>query len=122
MIAVAKKEEREIKFKPLGDRIVALLDEPEQESAGGIAIPESAVPSLNPHGVFTAKILAVGPGAYRPDGELFDMPLNVGDKVVFKMDNAIVLELGPHRKREGSIVVLSEQSVLVYYREDDVDQ
>jgi chaperonin GroES len=65
-------------LKPLGDRVVVEPKEAKEVVQGGIVLPESA--SEKPT---EGTVIAVGPGARREDGTRAEMPLSVGDVVVY---------------------------------------
>jgi chaperonin GroES len=65
-------------IKPLGDRLVIQRFEPEEKSAGGILLPDSA--RQKPQ---KGKILAVGPGKLLKDGTRKPLQVKVGDVVLF---------------------------------------
>ena len=68
-----------IKIKPLGDRVVIEPSEDDAEkSAGGIYIPDTAKEKPQ-----KGKVVAVGPGRVNDDGKSIDMPVKVGDTVVY---------------------------------------
>jgi chaperonin GroES len=67
------------KFRPLGDRVlVEPVDESEQKTAGGIIIPDSAKEKP-----IQGKVVAVGPGSRKDDGERIPMELKKGDRVLY---------------------------------------
>lgn len=63
-------------LKPLGDKVIVKLVEPEEVTKSGIVIPTNAKEKSQ-----IAKIVAVGPGGI-VDGKEVKMIVNVGDKVV----------------------------------------
>ncbi|BDB96160.1 co-chaperone GroES [Candidatus Hydrogenosomobacter endosymbioticus] len=65
-------------FKPLQDRVLVERLEPEEKTAGGIIIPDTAKEKP-----IEGKVVAVGPGARADGGELIAMDVRVGDIVVF---------------------------------------
>ena len=68
-----------IKIKPLGDRVVIEPSEDDAEkSAGGIYIPDTAKEKPQ-----KGKVVAVGPGRVNDEGKTIDMPVKVGDTVVY---------------------------------------
>ena len=60
-----------MKFKPLGDRVLVKMVEPEEETASGIVLPDTAKEKPQ-----TAEVIAVG--AHE------DVKVSVGDVVVFR--------------------------------------
>ncbi len=66
-----------INIKPLADRVlVKRLDEAEEQSSGGIIIPDTAKEKPQ-----EAEIVAVGPGRIE-DGDRVGLEVSVGDKVL----------------------------------------
>jgi chaperonin GroES len=67
------------KFRPLGDRIAIRRIEVEEETTGGIYIPDVARDKRQ-----VGEVLATGPGARASKtGELIAMSVRVGDRVLF---------------------------------------
>jgi chaperonin GroES len=67
-----------LKLRPLGDRVWVEPVEREEMTASGIVLPETAKEKP-----MEGKVLAVGPGARRENGERLPMDIKVGDKVLF---------------------------------------
>lgn len=89
-------------LRPLHDRIlVKRLEEGEQQSEGGIIIPDTAKEKPQ-----QASVLAVGEGRMTDDGKVQPMEVKAGDKVVFS-------------KYAGTEVKIDGDELLVI-REDDV--
>jgi chaperonin GroES len=65
-------------FKPLHDRVLVRRVESEETTAGGLIIPESAKEKPQ-----EGEIVAVGDGARKDNGELIEMAVSAGDKVLF---------------------------------------
>ena len=65
-------------LQPLDDRIVVRPAAPEQTTASGLVIPDTA--TEKPH---QGEVLATGPGRRSDAGELIPMDVNVGDTVVY---------------------------------------
>lgn len=63
-------------LKPLGDRVIVKLVEPEEVTKSGIVIPTNAKEKSQ-----IAEIIAVGPGGVI-DGKEVEMTVKVGDRVV----------------------------------------
>jgi chaperonin GroES len=72
------KEETDMAFRPLHDRVVVKRLEGEEKSKGGIIIPDSAKEKPQ-----EGKIVAVGPGARDEAGKLVPLDLKAGDRVLF---------------------------------------
>ncbi len=68
-----------LSLKPLGDRVVIEPNEEEAErSPGGIIIPDTAKEKPQ-----KGTVVAAGPGRTTDEGNLIDMPVKVGDVVVY---------------------------------------
>ncbi len=68
----------EIGIKPLHNLVFIIRSKPEEISAGGVIIPETAKkPPLQ------GKVVATGPGKVKKDGSLAKMEVKVGDTVLF---------------------------------------
>jgi chaperonin GroES len=65
-----------MKIKPLADRVVIKMVEPEEKTVGGIVLPDSAQEKPQ-----VAEVVAVGPGGV-VDGKEVKMELSVGQKVL----------------------------------------
>jgi chaperonin GroES len=66
------------KFRPLHDRVVVKRVEPEQKTAGGIIIPDTAKEKPQ-----QGEVIATGPGGRDDAGKLIPIDLKTGDKVLF---------------------------------------
>jgi|CXWL01.1.fsa_nt_gi chaperonin GroES len=69
---------KKISITPLGDRVVVQAASPEEKTASGIIIPDTAKHEKPSQGV----VVAVGEGKY-DDGDLVPMTVKVGDTVLF---------------------------------------
>ena len=65
-------------FKPLHDRVLVRRVESEEKTSGGLIIPDSAKEKPS-----EGEIVAAGPGARKDSGELIEMGVKTGDKVLF---------------------------------------
>jgi chaperonin GroES len=90
-----------VNIRPLHDRVVVKREAEEKKSAGGIVIPDTA--SEKPT---FGKVIAVGKGKIREDGQVRPLDVKVGDKILFG-------------KYSGTEVKVDNQDVVVM-REDDV--
>ncbi|RKY37232.1 MAG: co-chaperone GroES [Candidatus Omnitrophota bacterium] len=66
-----------MKIKPLGDRVLVKILEPEVKTKGGILLPDSAKEKPQ-----EAEVLAVGTGKV-VDGKVVSLDVKVGDKIIF---------------------------------------
>ena len=65
-------------LKPLHDRVLVRRTESEEKTAGGLIIPDSAKEKPS-----EGEIVSAGPGARKDSGELIEMGVKAGDKVLF---------------------------------------
>lgn len=65
-------------FKPLHDRIAVEPLEQDEKTAGGIIIPDSAKEKP-----VKGKVIAVGSGLRKDNGEIVPLELKVGDIVIY---------------------------------------
>jgi chaperonin GroES len=65
-------------FRPLQDRVVVRRVDPEQKTAGGIFIPDTAQEKP-----MESTVVAIGPGARAEDGRVHPLDVEVGDRVLF---------------------------------------
>ena len=65
-------------LKPLHDRVLVRRTESEEKTKGGLIIPDSAKEKPA-----EGEIVACGDGARKDSGELIEMAVKVGDKVLF---------------------------------------
>ena len=69
---------KDIKLRPLDDRIVVAPVEAEEVTAGGIVLPDTAKEKPQ-----RGTVLAIGPGKLLDSGERGDLSVVVGDEVIF---------------------------------------
>jgi chaperonin GroES len=65
-------------LQPLHDRVLVRRTESEEKTAGGLIIPDTAKEKPS-----EGEIVAAGPGARKDSGELIEMAVKAGDKVLF---------------------------------------
>ncbi len=65
-------------FKPLHDRVLVRRVESEEKTAGGLIIPDSAKEKPS-----EGEVVACGAGARKDNGELIEMAVSVGDRIMF---------------------------------------
>jgi chaperonin GroES len=75
---MAKDKDLNVKVRPLDDRVVVEPLEAEEKTAGGILLPDTA--KQKPQ---RGRVLAVGPGKLRDNGERSRVAVAVGDEVLF---------------------------------------
>lgn len=67
-----------VALKPLGDRILVEPLEAEEKTASGIVLPDTAQEKPQ-----QGKVIAVGPGRMKENGERMEMTVQVGQTVLF---------------------------------------
>ena len=67
-----------MKFRPLHDRVVVRRVEEEAKTAGGIIIPDTAQEKPS-----EGEVIACGAGARKDSGELIEMGVKPGDRILF---------------------------------------
>ncbi len=65
-------------LKPLHDRVLVKRTESEEKTSGGLIIPESAKEKPS-----EGEVVACGEGARKDSGELIEMAVKKGDKILF---------------------------------------
>ena len=90
-----------MKIIPLHDRVIIRRMEEERTSPGGIVIPDSATEKP-----IKGEVIAVGNGKLLDSGEIRQLDLKAGDKVLFG-------------KYSGTEVKVDDEELLVM-KEDDV--
>ena len=91
-----------MKLRPLHDRVlVKRIEEEEEETRGGIVVPDTAKEKPQ-----EGEVVAVGDGKVLESGERLEMAVKKGDRILFG-------------KYSGSEVKLNDEEYLIM-REDDV--
>jgi chaperonin GroES len=67
-----------MKFKPLQDRVVVRRIQEEENTPGGIIIPDTAKEKPS-----EGEVIAVGPGARNDKGDIVPVEVKAGDRVLF---------------------------------------
>jgi chaperonin GroES len=75
---MAKDKEVHLKVRPLDDRVVVEPLEAEDKTPGGILLPDTA--KQKPQ---RGRVLAVGPGKMRDNGQRSALSVQKGDEVLF---------------------------------------
>ena len=91
-----------LSLKPLGDRLVVEPIEPEEVTAGGIVLPETAKEKPQ-----QGKVLAAGPGARDDEGKRIAMDVKAGDKVLYAKYS------GTEFKLDGKKLLILRESELL---------
>jgi chaperonin GroES len=75
---MAKEKDINLKLRPLDDRIVVEAVEAEEKTTGGILLPDTA--KQKPQ---RGRVLAIGPGKLRDNGDRAAMAVSKGDEVLY---------------------------------------
>ena len=86
-------------LKPLTDRVVLKMTEAEETTKSGLILASSAKEKPQ-----TAKVVAVGPGAYNEQGVLIPMGVKTGDTVIMSKYS------GTEVKIDGEELIIVRQS------------
>lgn len=89
-------------LKPLNDRIVVKYLTPEEKTAGGIILPDSAQEKPT-----EAEVVAVGPGKTLDNGKLVPLEVKPGDRIVYAKYGGTEIKLGTEE-----YVILRQDDVL----------
>ena len=91
-----------VDFTPLHDRVLVRRIEPEEKTAGGIIIPDSAKEKPQ-----EGEVIAVGKGVRDEDGEFVALDVAVGDRILFGKWS------GTEVKIEGDdLIIMKESDIL----------
>lgn len=91
-----------LKLRPLHDRVIVRREEEERTSPGGIVIPDTATEKP-----IQGKVLAVGNGKILDSGDVRQLDVKVGDKILFGKYS------GTEVKVEGEdLLVMREEDIM----------
>lgn len=90
-----------MKIRPLQDRVIVERVEAEEKSAGGIIIPDTAKEKPQ-----EGKVVSVGKGKRKEDGNIVPMDVKAGDRILFS-------------KYAGNDVTIDGKEYVIM-REDDI--
>lgn len=79
---------KNVKLRPLDDRVVVEPMEAEQMTAGGIVLPDSAKEKPQ-----RGTVVSIGPGKLMDSGERGSMSVAVGDEVIYGKYSGTEIEL-----------------------------
>lgn len=99
------KRQSETKLVPLGDRVVLRRHDPEDRTAGGIVLPDTARDKPQ-----RGEVVAVGDGHVRRDGKKVPLTVREGDSVIFSSYAGDEIRVG-----EEEYVLLRESDILATY-------
>lgn len=89
-------------LKPLNDRIVVKAVTPEEKTAGGIILPDSAQEKPQ-----EAEVVAVGPGKVLDNGKIATLELKPGDRIIYAKYGGTEIKVG-----NVDYVILRQDDVL----------
>ena len=91
-------------LKPIGDHIIVKPLSAEEKTATGIIIPDTASKERPERG----EVVAVGPGRILENGQRSEMPIAVGNKVIFK-------KYAPDEIKDGNVeyLVIRAEDIMV---------
>lgn len=92
---------KKMSVKPLADRVLVKRLEEEQQTKGGIIVPDTAKEKPQ-----QGKIIEVGPGRVTEDGKRMKLEVKKGDKILFG-------------KYAGTEISVGDEEYLIL-REDDI--
>ena len=69
---------KNVKLRPLDDRVVVEPREAEETTSGGIVLPDTAKEKPQ-----RGKVLAVGPGKLLDSGKRGELSVRIGDEVIY---------------------------------------
>ena len=92
-----------MQLKPLGDRLVVEPIEPEETTASGILLPETAKEKPQ-----EGKVLAAGPGRLDDSGKRVKMEVSEGDRVLYAKYAGTEVKLEGDQK----VLILKESDIL----------
>ncbi|HEY1602442.1 MAG TPA: co-chaperone GroES [Pirellulales bacterium] len=79
---------KNVKLRPLDDRVVVEPREAEHTTAGGIVLPETAKEKPQ-----RGKVVSVGPGKLLDSGNRGSLSVSVGDEVIYGKYSGTEIEL-----------------------------
>ena len=89
-------------LKPLNDRLVVKALTPEEKTAGGIILPDSAQEKPQ-----EAEVVAVGPGKTLENGKVVTLEVKPGDKIIYAKYGGTEVKVGG-----DEYVILRQDDVL----------
>lgn len=93
---------KNLKIRPLDDRVVVEPVEAEERTAGGIVLPETAKEKPQ-----RGHVLALGPGKLLESGQRATPALSVGDEVIYGKYSGSDIEVDGHE-----VKILRETDIL----------
>jgi len=100
--ATATKTKKNVKFRPMDDRVLVAPLEADERTAGGIILPDNAREKPQ-RGI----VIAQGPGKLLDSGQRGEMSVSIGDEVFYGKYSGTEIEFGTDK-----YVVLRENDIL----------
>lgn len=91
-----------VKLRPLADRVLVKRAKNEERTAGGIILPDTAREKQE-----LGEVIAVGTGKMDKDGKRLEIPVKVGDRVMWD-------------KFAGNDVKIEDEEDFVIVKADDI--
>lgn len=91
-----------MKFIPLHDRIAIEPIQQDEKTSGGIIIPDTAKEKP-----MQGKVVAVGSGAHKENGDIIPMQLKIGDVVLYGKWAGTEVKIGA-----DNLIIMKENDVL----------
>jgi chaperonin GroES len=95
-------EQKDMKIRPLHDRVIVKREDEERTSPGGIVIPDTATEKP-----IRGKITAVGNGKITDSGDLRPLDVKVGDSVLFGKYSGTEVKVGGE-----DLLVMREEDIM----------
>lgn len=89
-------------LKPMGDRVVVKPKGREEQSRGGIILPDTSTEKPQ-----QGEVLSVGPGRQLDSGKRVELDLKVGDTVLFAKYSGTEFKL-----EDDDLLILAERDIL----------
>ena len=93
---------KNLKIRPLDDRVVVEPAEAEERTAGGIVLPDSAKEKPQ-----RGHVVAIGPGKLLENGQRATPSLSIGDEVIYGKYSGRDIEVDGHE-----VKILRETDIL----------
>ena len=93
-------------LKPLNDRVVVKTVTPQEKTAGGIFLPDSAQEKPQ-----EAEVVAVGPGKTLDNGKVVALEVKPGDRIIYAKYGGTEIKLGAEEYvilRQDDILAIKE--------------
>ena len=91
-----------MKIRPILNKIIVKLQDPEKETTGGIIIA-----SAKNEGVVEGDVIAVGPGAHDDKGKFIEVNIEAGSKILLNAGAG-----APLKYEDEEYVVIVEEEVI----------